>query len=102
MPTQQARAPCLETIAKRERVVAALKQKFVSLGLEPRTCEKWLPRVSVLGKRSFETQAHACRELLRRGALLLDAILMDLETRHSKKEQLEPPVTEGWRPESST
>ena len=102
MRTQQARAPCLETIAKRERVVAALKQKFVSLGLEPRTCEKWLPRVSVFGKRCFETQAHACRELLRRGALLLDAILMDLETRHSKKEQLEPPASEGWRPESST
>ena len=89
MPTEQARAPCLETIAKRERVVAALKQKFVSLGLEPRTCEKWLPRASVLGKRTFGTQSHACLELLLRGALLLDAILMDLEATRSKTEQLE-------------
>eukprot|EP00435_Cladocopium_sp_Y103_P022334 s2596_g5.t1 len=91
---QKATPPCPETLLKRERVVAALKRKFVALGLEPDMCEKWLPQANVLGKRNFETQAQACRELLRSGCNFLEAILKDLESRHSKigEPEPEPPV----------
>ena len=94
----QAKTPSLETVAKRERVVAALKHKFLSLGLEPHTCEEWLPQANVEGKRKFETQAQACRELLRSGTNFLEAILKDLEARHPNIGQSEPkpPFHYNW------
>ena len=94
----QAKTPSLETVAKRERVVAALKHKFLSLGLEPHTCEEWLPQANVEGKRKFETQAQACRELLRSGTNFLEAILKDLEARHPNMGPSEPkpPFHYNW------
>ena len=87
---QKAAPPCSETLEKREQVVAALKRKFVALGLEPDKCEKWLPQANVLGKRKFETQAQICRKLLRSGLSFLEAILKDLESRHAKIGEPEP------------